>query len=82
MTEYDGTTLLEAMEEIANDPNTKFGTGKLVGFSTSTQPGIFWQSYCGSKKCKECEQTADNKAIENGEVVGYACKQCIFSIKF
>jgi len=83
-TGYIGTAkeFVELMEAKLNDPNTKFADSEMAGFSSTIQPNIFWKPYCGSKKCKDCDHTADFMAERNDLIIGYSCKKHNFGMKF
>ena len=77
---------IKAFEDAAKDPNTKFANDrKLMGFTSSLQTGVWWEPYCGSKKCNNCEETADyvaTKGAKGDNVLGHACKHHTFSARF
>lgn len=80
------TDFIKAFEDAAKDPNTKFQNHrKLTVFTSSFQKEVWWEAYCGSKKCNNCEESADyvaTKGIKSDNVLGYACKQHTFSARF
>ena len=77
------TEFIKAFEDAVNDPNTKFANDrKLMGFTSSLQKGVWWEPYCGSKKCQNCEDSADYVASQNGHLqMAHACKDHVFSTK-
>jgi hypothetical protein len=53
-----------------------------MGFASSFHKDVWWEPYCGSKKCQNCEDSADYVATKNFIVLGHACKQHVFVAKF
>lgn len=80
---FECDDFIKIMKEKLNDPNTKFAEdSKLCVFSSTIHPGVVWEPYCGEKKCRDCHHTADNTASKDGKLLAYACKTCLFSMKF